>query len=590
MLKELNVSYTYTVTNPVEGHEYTWEITYYGGDSNSAADAEDYVMETNDAKTTMTVTFLHSADFRVEFMDETCGIGGDMAAYVPKSYTAESQTLCASDGEYQYSVAASEKFWGDDDEFILVVGDKSFHAFGNDGAFTVDFTLSDLEAGDYDNVVMFDADSAEVLAGPTTISLLPNLTIEGSSSVAVAYVDETVAASDIFHYHIKGTSNFTGEAILSLVDISEEVGYWDALSTSKTISVEENGEFNVEGYFIADKAPSSSTPIVAFTVGRAGAQSGETSTICGLESEISNYSADFECDGQKIALESDYGKPLMDISDEVAVGDKYYCHVEGVADFSGEAYIAMVDRSAEAQWWFDITTAASFEVTEGEPFEFNDVFEVTAQTTSTNPVFSVMIGHFGSSEGNVFQICVTDSEIEKQMACSPDATQVEFEYYAESENYTYRLDGLASNAVAGDQYTVVWEGTPTCGGWLNFSLIDRSEAANWWKEVAEWESIQIEKGVPFTINKTFTITDSVSAASEIAFFATIDGKEGYGSSICQTEFSFTQQCHNAALVGSLSVPLAYVDGSVAKNDIYNYNVKGHSDFAGEVMLSLVDQS
>ena len=647
---ELNVPYTYTVTNPIEGHEYTWEIMYYGGDFNSEADPEDYVMETNAAKTTMTITFLHSADYRIEFMDETCGVGSDMAAYIPRSYTAESQTFYASDAEYQYSVVASEKFWGNYDEFILVVDDKSYHAFGKDGTFSIDFTLSGLEAGTYDNVVMFDADSANVLAGPTTISILPvvcnnttrtfsynensnnytytlesvttnadagdvftvvwegtpdfsgqlgfalidrseeanwwrivsdwtsvtvergvpfsmsatlvvadsvssaseiaffstiegkvgqpticetefsftqnchNIALVGSLSVPLAYVDGSVAKNDVYYYNVKGHSDFAGEVMLSLVDQSEEAGWWDMLTDGQVVTVQKDADFEFEGYFVADKATSSTTPDVRFVINRTvDATVTDTTNLCISESSFSQYGADFACASEKIIFNGTNGKAVASLS-EVAVGDVYECNIEGTADFTGEMYIALVDHSAEADWWLELAQSTAIQVVEGEPFEYKGTFTVETQTASTTPEFALMIGHGDAETGSISQVCVTNASIRKPTVYTvSDITLCEYQTIA---SVTVTAEPAAIFEVVSETGDVIQSFSGETS-YANFNISDLTVGAYKYY-IKENGAAKDSFNITVYANPTVTITtspESICVGDEVSFIANATGND-----------------------------------------------------------------
>ncbi|MBO7124350.1 MAG: hypothetical protein J6V74_00725, partial [Bacteroidales bacterium] len=360
---ELNVPYTYTVTNPIEGYEYSWEITYYGGDNNFAADPEDYIMETNSDNTIMTVTFLHSGDYRVEFWDRTCNSGSEMSVYIPAVYTAEPQTFYDSDNEYTYSVAVSQKVWDEEEEFILVVGDKSFHTFGEFEAFSLDFTLSGLEAGTYDNVTMYDTDSANVLAGPTTIEVVPvvcnntNLTYTyNEDSKNYTSVRESVipyaAAGDEFVVAWTGTADFTGQLGFALIDRSEEANWWRIVSDWESVPVERGTEFTISKTFtIADSV--TSAPNIAFfsTIDIVAGNP----TIC--ESELS-----FTKLCKNLTLEGSNSVALAYLDETVAASDIFHYHIKGTSGFSGEALLSFADVSEAAGYWDALSESKTISV------------------------------------------------------------------------------------------------------------------------------------------------------------------------------------------------------------------------------------
>ena len=268
-----------------------------------------------------------------------------------------------------------------------------------------------------------------------------NYELDGENSVQLQYVynGDNIAVGDTYNYEVFGTADFTGDLFFSLVDQSEEVGYWDMLADSKVFSVVEGERFEIKGAFTVTKEPTSSYPEINFTVGRIDAtQSGETKTICVLSSAIYKSNGGDEC-YNKIVVDGGNSAVLNRVSNyQVSVGEVYEYYVSGVADFTGEAMVSFADASKDADYYFALAEPVTFAVTEGESFSQRGTFVVKNQTPSEYPDFTLMIAKNNGVTGESSSFCIDGAYIEKQVQ-SYTMSEQEVNMFVGGTKYIYLL-------------------------------------------------------------------------------------------------------------------------------------------------------
>ncbi|MBR5434255.1 MAG: Ig-like domain-containing protein, partial [Bacteroidales bacterium] len=298
------------------------------------------------------------------------------------------------------------------------------------------------------------------------------LELDGENSVQLQYVynGDNIAVGDTYNYEVFGTAQFTGDLFFCLVDQSEEVGYWDMLADSKSISVVEGEHFEIKGAFTVTKEPTSSYPEINFTVGRIDAnQSGEIKTICVLSSAIYKANGGDEC-YNKIYVDGDNSTVVTSIYPyQMEVGDVYEYYISGTADFTGEAMVSFTDVSEEVDYYFPLADLVTFEVTEGESFSQRGTFTVTNLTSSEYPEYSLMIGRNNGTVGETSSFCIENAYIERQIQ-SFTMSKPELNMFVGGKNFIYVLgDGQPYN---GD---VEWGVTDLSGSTTPCVTVDYGE-------------------------------------------------------------------------------------------------------------------
>ncbi|MBP5372473.1 MAG: Ig-like domain-containing protein, partial [Bacteroidales bacterium] len=299
-----------------------------------------------------------------------------------------------------------------------------------------------------------------------------NYELDGENSVQLQYVynGDNIAVGDTYNYEVFGTAQFTGDLFFSLVDQSEEVGYWDMLADSKVFSVVEGERFEIKGAFTVAKEPTSSYPGIYFTVGRIDAnQSGEIKTICVLNSAIYKANGGDEC-YSKIYVDGDNSTVVTSIYPyQMEVGDVYEYYISGTADFTGEAMVSFTDVSEEVDYYFPLADIVTFEVTEGESFSQRGTFTVTNLTSSEYPEYSLMIGRNNGTVGETSSFCIENAYIERQIQ-SFTMSKPELNMFVGGKNFIYVLgDGQPYN---GD---VEWGVTDLSGSTTPCVTVDYGE-------------------------------------------------------------------------------------------------------------------
>ena len=265
----------------------------------------------------------------------------------------------------------------------------------------------------------------------------------------------------------------------------------------------------------------------------------------------------------------------------------YMVDVEGVANFDGtiKIVIGKIDETSSVFGYSAISEEVEVPVYKNQSFGFiPTIYTYNVEAGK----YSVIVSLSSWNEGN--QVCFSKLEVTKQdQECSPIA----FEYSKTGQNYTLMRQGVTSSAVAGDTFTVAWEGIANFTGYINVALIDQSAEAGYWAEVSEWDSFEVEAGVPFYFTKPYVVTEAVSSAPEIGLFATID-EQVDDASVCETYFVVTkqeEQCYGSLYYDSFEW---YDEGNLLYHttpkvgDEYAFVMEGTSYFDGTVTAMLAN--
>ncbi|MBP5583210.1 MAG: T9SS type A sorting domain-containing protein, partial [Bacteroidales bacterium] len=382
------------------------------------------------------------------------------------------------------------------------------------------------------------------------------LELDGENSVQLQYVynSDKIAVGDTYNYEVFGTAQFTGDLFFSLVDQSEEVGYWDMLADSKVFSVVEGERFEIKGAFTVTKEPTSTSPEVYFTVGRIDAnQSGEIKTICVLSSAIYKSNGGDEC-YNKIVVDGGNSAVLNRVSNyQVSVGEVYEYYVSGVADFTGEAMVSFADASKDADYYFALAEPVTFAVTEGESFSQRGTFVVKNQTPSEYPDFTLMIAKNNGVTGESSSFCIDGAYIEKQVQ-SYTMSESEVNMFVGGTKYIYLLGD-------GQPYS----------GYVEWGVTDLSGSTTPCVTVDDGEIIANSEGQAQIYAK---VHDQVVATAIVTITSfSCDGGELYTTS-------------NNNDTPYIIYPLS----NITTGDSYNVTINGKTDYDGVLATAVVDFS
>ncbi|MBO7125770.1 MAG: hypothetical protein J6V74_08025, partial [Bacteroidales bacterium] len=304
----------------------------------------------------------------------------------------------------------------------------------------------------------------------------------------------------------------------------------------------------------------------------------------------------FVCEGQKIV-----GGTYIDLEENNFVdGDNYRFKMIGTSNFDGNIIVHIREYVfTEETQSVIISSQVAHEVYKGQEFSFYDLLEISNVVEAGNRAFKLYISpmptecptgydEFGSPVcyGELCQTYYALAKEEKQ-----ECATIAFDYSKENQNFTLMRQGVTSSAVAGDTFTVAWEGTANFTGYINVALIDQSAEAGYWAEVSEWDSFEVEAGVPFYFTKPYVVTEAVSSAPEIGLFATID-EQVDDASVCETYFVVTKQESNECTTYTSGMYVQDYGNERAEGDEFNLIFEGTSYFDGiiSIMLANVNES
>ncbi|MBR4498299.1 MAG: Ig-like domain-containing protein, partial [Bacteroidales bacterium] len=343
---------------------------------------------------------------------------------------------------------------------------------------------------------------------------------------------------DHVEYHMKGIADFTGTISLGLIDEREEACYYAELSDYNSYDVVEGEEFEINGTLVVsniqsicdDKAVELMNPMLNVAcLPNVMSTNADFSTEKKYSLSFTDYSLVYEQKQEAdcmltITMENSNSVALARVYENIAVGDEYYAHVTGVADFTGDVFFAFVDNSEEANWWYMLDNETKgLSVVEGDTLNFKGYFTVTNPVITSKPEIAFMVGLVDSEGlGKVANICVSSVEFVKQ----------ENTFTCEGDKLI--LNGAEGGALAtfdevslGDVYTCHVEGVTDFTDEVYVALVDHSEEAGWWSEMAEPLAFNVVAGEPFVYEGTFTVTEQTkSTAPEYVIYIGHSKAEG----------------------------------------------------------------
>ena len=359
---------------------------------------------------------------------------------------------------------------------------------------------------------------------------------------------------DHVEYHMKGIADFTGTISLGLIDEREEACYYAEFSDYNSYDVVEGEEFEINGTLVVsniqsicdDKAVKLMNPMLNVAcLPDVKSTSANFSTEKIYSLSFTDYSLVYEQKQSSdcmltITMENSNSVPLAHVYENIAVGDEYYAHVTGVADFTGDVFFAFVDNSEEANWWYMLDNETrGLSVVAGDTLNFEGYFTVSNPVLSSKPDIAFMVGLVDSEGlGKVANICVSSVEFVKQ----------ENTFTCEGDKLI--LNGAEGGALAtfdevslGDVYTCHVEGVTDFTDEVYIALVDHSEEAGWWSEMAEPLAFNVVAGEPFVYEGTFTVTEQTksTAPEYVVYIGHSKAEGGPISRFCITKSQIEKQ-------------------------------------------------
>ena len=217
--------------------------------------------------------------------------------------------------------------------------------------------------------------------------------------------------------------------------------------------------------------------------------------------------------------------------DSLKVGDKVQVVLKGTADKAlGKAEIVLCDTTEAANWWKNLADPYSCEI--GTEFDISTEFTVADAPVGTGAA-SMTLAINGLAGDTKVTLSCTKYDVKKGGAEAPvdkpaevvKTIVLEKNAYAATPQTQVKLETGFDSLKVGDKVQVVLKGTADKAlGKAEIVLCDTTEAANWWKNLADPYSCEI--GTEFDISTEFTVADAPVGTGAASMTLAINGLAG----------------------------------------------------------------
>ena len=283
-----------------------------------------------------------------------------------------------------------------------------------------------------------------------------------------------------------------------------------------------------------------------------------------------------ECDGQAIAFEysasgNNYTYSRDGMAYSAVVGDEFTVTWEGTSSFTGYISLALVDKSAEAGYWTEVSDWNSIAVEAGVPFTNTYTFTINDNISSYPE-----IGVFAAVDDQVNSVfvCETNFTFTKK-SDEFECDGYEFTFYGEDD---VQLESLYEDVAVGNVFAYHVSGVADFTGNIVFSL----EEVYDWFAIADEKMFSVVKGESFDFEGTFTVVNP--EIDENMSFGMVMRREGVDpediSYICLSDYSIERQFQSFAIsesqfnmfVGTTKNIVLMADGEPYTRNYIEWNV------------------